>query len=357
MLALSLTACSAAPPGAEVAASERTVVVVPSPVAAPPPAESETPPGLVWHEPQVEVQAFATEAAAARHTRRATQFRLGPMRLERVGPAAWAPQDGRPQAMAPTELTVLERGPNTLRVLRETELIAIALYVDETDFQRRPARLVELRPRPNELYKDGMVLLYPGAEVSFREEPGSGERVSLHFGAPTLSATGYVPPESIGVVYEPRTPEPFEADWTLTWPVGVLDAPSGSHIAALHGSPAHPVKVKKLGSERDRHQYIHFSADRIAVEGWVSLERDYHGGGWGRGTFGRGGHHASHLTSLAAHTVLYGSANGEAIGTTRRANRVRVGGLEGERQRIEILIPDYGFVPVFVAKGAIASKQ
>ena len=102
---------------------------------------------------------------------------------------------------------------------------------------------------------------------------------------------------------------------------------------------------------------MRYVGDRIVVEGWVRLARDRSPNvalaPLVRMATTDGGPEAT----LAPRTSLYASATGPAIGITHRATTVRAGEPYGERRRIEVPVPDYGFLPVFVESEALAQPQ
>ncbi len=171
-----------------------------------------------------------------------------------------------------------------------------------------------------------------------------------------LECEGYVPKSALGDVYEPREPVlgalELEADSTL------LVAPGGRPLACI---PAASVRlVSELGRDGD-FSLVEYTSSHLRLVGWVRSARVHSATAAGSvkladlGRYGHGGGDAPRV-GLRRGAPIY-DARGRQVGLVIRATELPLVSRGDERSELELNLPPWGRLHVWVSRADLASQS
>lgn len=244
------------------------------------------------------------------------------------------------------EETVLESGPDKLRLLLEGAGVRLAAYVEARAALELPVRDVVLRVEG--VTGGGQVLLRPGAPIEAAPSSASERRVRLV--TPTLEASGWLPADALARVFTPADAAEAPATHLIEQKVEVKASPGGPTLAIVRGSQDDEQEVREVGELRDGFRKIVIEAPRYRVEGWVAegSVKPIAGALSGFGTGFGGGWGGTSSLAMPAGTGLFGSDDGDQVGVLLRDERVNMHMLDKSREKGSVYVPPWGFVDVWL---------
>ena len=254
------------------------------------PAADYVPIAAVRPPPEVESILPATEYLsddyADRFERRGRIARWGPLRLSLDGDDLAHGGSGGPDNILWEERVVIVDRGERVRIVDETRVRRLLLWVERADMARLPAAPTILDVDPNEPPFDGMgVTVLPGAPVTFGAQ--LREFVHVTYGDTSFDAAGWISLSALDEVYTPEPVEEPALEHVIVRAVQLLDGPGGRALGAFNLGLGDP-RVEVLGN-RDGYREVAYYGDGFFARGFVESDAVKHIGPSRMGTMGMGG--------------------------------------------------------------------
>ncbi len=314
-----------------------------------PPATSSSvsaAPAVPDPEPVLEPGAIFVQSPRQAFPRRALLTHKGPLQFSHGGAAAGP--DEREALVEPTELVVLEDGPDHVRVLATSEASELAVYVPVRDLAVTTKEVAELELAVAGPI-DARVVLLPGAPLEVDTTPGLVRKASLR--DPRIELHGTLPMRAVGRVFVPAERETPSPTHSVDSPASVLASPRGVVVAQLKPTELDWLVVRLLEGPIDGHCKIALHEERFSLEGWVPEGALMPGDARPTHLGGISGWGSSSSFELPGGTILYGGPEAPQVGRLLTAHTVSgAAGLRDKRAPINLYLKPWGFIQVWIDK-------
>jgi hypothetical protein len=249
-----------------------------------------------------------------------------------------------------TEVVVVERHPEHLRVLYDGNGIRLLAYLRVGDFMELPARDVTLLTPDGEPFANECGVTIAAGDTDLELRPASLGYWRAGIDQDGLSAKGLLRDDAVDRVYRLGDAAKDllpELDCAVTPPVTVRDGPGGRVVAEL--AEEHFWPCQALPSSGADTKKVRIYRGTTTIVGFVpvaAFESDEIGGGLGLSGIGTGGWRTSHATYayLWPGDLFYTSKGDGPVGSvTRRAFRVSVQGEREGKRLVRFPISPWGF--------------